>query len=201
LRIADFGLRIEEKTMRPCGQCSVCCIDLRIDEKPPGAACPMLAGAGRCSTYAMRPDGCREYDCLWRRVDEDLLTDFERPDRAGVVFTHRLASQLGLPSRNGADWLVITASPAGEWGLSEAAPPHQRGRVAENPRAMEAVRRLRVAGLNVVLEETLPEGHRGRLERPLRTPTPEFATRLGHALEPPAIAVAREAPPPPAPPS
>ena len=72
---------------RACGECSLCCTVLRVDElaKLAGRPCPELRphrqGHG-CGIYARRPGICRAYRCLWLRGG---LEEADRPDRLGAV--------------------------------------------------------------------------------------------------------------------
>ena len=156
---------------RECGDCHACCIDLRIDQKPPGTRCEYLATPGGCSIYPQRPKLCRDYDCLWRLMGAGLLDDDQRPDRIGCVLTVKRASSLELPPRHGGDWLVAVAYPAGG-----------REAVADRPEAMEAVRRVRMAGLHVLIDEPLAAGHLATLDAPLRAPTDRFVRTLALAM-------------------
>jgi len=132
---------VSEQNRPPCGECSVCCIDLVIGDKPAGQKCLNLARPGHCLAYVGRPELCRRYECLWRMLPEIFNIEF-RPDFAGVVFTLRQASEFGAPLVNGTDWLVAAAAPCGMWTS-----------ICTNPTAMEAVRRLRVNGMAVLLDE------------------------------------------------
>jgi Fe-S-cluster containining protein len=73
---------------RECGECVACCKILEIDKpelkKPADVLCTHCTGAG-CGIYATRPDVCRTWHCLWRRMD--ATPDFIRPDKLGVVFS------------------------------------------------------------------------------------------------------------------
>jgi uncharacterized protein len=72
---------------RPCGDCTMCC-------KLPAAPAPLNKPAGvwcqhcdkgkGCRIYADRPQGCRDYMCLWK-----VMPDFPeelRPDRCKVIW-------------------------------------------------------------------------------------------------------------------
>jgi uncharacterized cysteine cluster protein YcgN (CxxCxxCC family) len=53
---------------RTCGDCSLCCKLVGIDElhKPAGSWCPHCdPGNGRCTIYADRPAECRSFYCSW----------------------------------------------------------------------------------------------------------------------------------------
>ncbi len=69
---------------RACGECSLCCTILRVDElaKPAGRDCAHQRGARGCAIHATRPPICRAYRCLWLQGG---LEDDERPDRTGGV--------------------------------------------------------------------------------------------------------------------
>lgn len=72
---------------RSCGDCTICCETLKITVpellKPAGVLCEHCTGGG-CSIYETRPQVCREWYCLWRRLGQ--MPDVLRPDRLGVVF-------------------------------------------------------------------------------------------------------------------
>jgi hypothetical protein len=72
-------------TVRICGSCTACCTALAVTElnKPVQTLCPHAAGAG-CGIYEQRPPSCRAYQCLWL---QSHLTDADRPDELGVIFT------------------------------------------------------------------------------------------------------------------
>jgi hypothetical protein len=73
---------------RPCGDCVACCEVLNIAEpdivKPAGQMCMHCTGAG-CGIHESRPQVCRAWDCVWRRIDS--MPPQTRPDQMGVVFT------------------------------------------------------------------------------------------------------------------
>jgi hypothetical protein len=73
---------------RECGECVACCKVLEIDKpqlkKPANVLCSHCTGAG-CGIYAIRPDICRTWHCLWRRIE--AMPNFLRPDKLGVVFS------------------------------------------------------------------------------------------------------------------
>jgi hypothetical protein len=69
---------------RQCGECSLCCTVLRVDEiaKLGGTRCQHVRDGGGCGIHAQRPGICRAYECLWLR---GKLRDGDRPDRLGAV--------------------------------------------------------------------------------------------------------------------
>lgn len=73
---------------RECGSCTACCkissIDVPALRKPAGVMCPNCTGTA-CAIYDTRPEPCRTFFCLWRRVGS--MPDELRPDRIGVMFT------------------------------------------------------------------------------------------------------------------
>jgi hypothetical protein len=82
-------LRLKLYESRSCGDCRACCTTERVLElqKEPGVSCEFLRlelGPG-CSRYETRPNGCRQWACVWRS-GSNLLTEGERPDEIGVIF-------------------------------------------------------------------------------------------------------------------
>jgi Fe-S-cluster containining protein len=91
--MADLGNDPERErraASRRCGECSLCCTVLRVDElaKPAGRDCVhqrRAADAGGppgCAIHPTRPSICRSYRCLWLQGG---LEDDERPDAIGGV--------------------------------------------------------------------------------------------------------------------
>lgn len=91
--MADLGNDPERErraASRRCGECSLCCTVLRVDElaKPAGRDCVhqrRAAGADGppgCTIHPTRPTICRSYRCLWLQGG---LEDDERPDAIGGV--------------------------------------------------------------------------------------------------------------------
>jgi hypothetical protein len=74
-------------TARSCGECTLCCTLLRVDElkKRGGTPCRELRRAPAspgCGIHASRPGICRAYACLWLSGG---LEEGDRPDRLGAV--------------------------------------------------------------------------------------------------------------------
>ena len=73
---------------RECGDCIACCQILEIETeeltKAANQLCSQNSGNG-CDIYDTRPDVCRSWYCLWRRID--AMPVEIRPDRIGVVFS------------------------------------------------------------------------------------------------------------------
>ena len=71
---------------RECGACYACCEVSAIDDpalhKPAHLLCPHHRGG--CTVYETRPQTCRTFHCLWRRLA--ALPDDARPDELGVLF-------------------------------------------------------------------------------------------------------------------
>lgn len=70
---------------RACGECTLCCTLLRVDElaKRGGTPCPELRiSPPGCGIHARRPAICRAYACLWL---SGALEEADRPDRLGAV--------------------------------------------------------------------------------------------------------------------
>jgi hypothetical protein len=81
---------------RDCGGCTVCCVDLAIDDpelvKPDEVACPHLAAGGGCSIYARRPRACAGWFCGWRLIN---LSEAMRPDRSSVLLVPEMCHEAG----------------------------------------------------------------------------------------------------------
>ena len=74
---------------RHCGSCTVCCSALTINpleiDKDHDSFCSSCVPGVGCTKYDTRPEICRTWHCLWRRMP---TLDFNwRPDRSGVVGT------------------------------------------------------------------------------------------------------------------
>lgn len=81
---------------RGCGECTLCCTLLRVDElrKLGGTPCGQLRPAPAppgCGIHATRPAICRAYACLWLSGG---LEEWDRPDRLGAVLD--LATEGGV---------------------------------------------------------------------------------------------------------
>jgi hypothetical protein len=72
---------------RECGSCSICCINLRIEEvnlkKLAGTPCIHLSKDNGCSIYLERPEVCRNWYCGWRYMK--LLDEDWRPDKSDIL--------------------------------------------------------------------------------------------------------------------
>ena len=73
--------------VRACGECTLCCTLLRVDElrKLGGTPCRELRRAPAppgCGIHATRPPICRAYHCLWLAGG---LDEADRPDRLGAI--------------------------------------------------------------------------------------------------------------------
>ncbi len=69
---------------RECGECSLCCTVLRVDEigKLGGVPCRHQRAEGGCAIHSRRPQICRAYRCLWL---QGSFRDVDRPDALGAV--------------------------------------------------------------------------------------------------------------------
>lgn len=122
-----------EPEARVCGECSLCCTVLRVDElrKLGGVPCPELRAAaegGGCGIHERRPGICRGYRCLWL---QGKLDPADRPDRLGAV--------LDLVTRGAATRLEIHEAVPGAFERSA-----RLQAIAERHRAAMPVRILDV---------------------------------------------------------
>jgi hypothetical protein len=70
---------------RTCGECTICCQVLNIDnaqvQKASGVLCRHCRDGG-CAIYQTRFDVCRDFHCAWRQLPS--MDEGWRPDRSGV---------------------------------------------------------------------------------------------------------------------
>lgn len=94
---------------RACGECSLCCVVLRVDalRKLGGTPCIHQRAGGGCGIHPTRPGICRDYQCLWLRGG---LEDADRPDRLGAV--------LDVVGDGGTAWLEIREAEPGAFARS-----------------------------------------------------------------------------------
>ena len=77
--------------MNACGECSLCCKLLGIEEidKQPGVWCRHCTPGAGCTIHeqASYPTDCGTYVCLWRQAKDEgnPLPDELRPDRCKVI--------------------------------------------------------------------------------------------------------------------
>lgn len=92
---------------RECGECTACCVSLRIEEptlrKEGDVACPNLSGAGGCGIYLSRPKVCRTWHCAWRYM-ANLDADW-RPDKCGLLIRIEDGSEIVLQPL--AEWAAL----------------------------------------------------------------------------------------------
>lgn len=76
------AIQPEQRAPRPCGECSLCCKLMAIDElkKPANRWCAHVAIGKGCRIYDERPAACRSYQCVWTMMRG--FDDAWRPDRA-----------------------------------------------------------------------------------------------------------------------
>lgn len=82
---------------KTCGDCGLCCKLLGIQalDKAPGAWCRHYKRGSGCGQYAMRPDACRGFECLW--LQSEKLDDAWKPNRAKfVMYTERQDKRLNV---------------------------------------------------------------------------------------------------------
>lgn len=74
---------------RDCGECMVCCKHLSISapnfHKPADVLCGNCIINQGCQIYETRPNVCRTWHCLWRRIES--MPDELRPDKSGAIFS------------------------------------------------------------------------------------------------------------------
>jgi len=72
---------------RECGECTLCCKVLALEEpaKPASSWCPHCKPGHGCRIYANRPAECRAFSCLW--LVNDLLDQHWKPSKSRLVLT------------------------------------------------------------------------------------------------------------------
>ena len=72
---------------RQCGNCTLCCKVMAIEElaKPANAWCPHCKPRRGCLIYDDRPAECRSFSCVW--LVNDLLEEHWRPNKSKLVLT------------------------------------------------------------------------------------------------------------------
>jgi len=67
---------------RHCGDCTACCTAVGVAElsKAPHVRCPHMQL--RCTIYAERPKGCKDYSCGWLQGGYSAR---DRPDKCGLI--------------------------------------------------------------------------------------------------------------------
>lgn len=74
---------------RSCGACTQCCKLMGITDadppSPPNVWCTHCNIGVGCRIYPQRPPSCRDFECLWLKDEQGVLSDALRPDRIGVV--------------------------------------------------------------------------------------------------------------------
>ena len=156
---------------RECGDCVACCKVFKIPElnKPRYVLCTHCTGTG-CGIYDTRPNDCRTFYCLWRRIE--AMPDSARPDQLGIVF----AIESYLPPRMPFERLYIIGRAVGDPAVFDT----PAGRAAVNM---------------FILEGSLPVFIGHKHEQKMIYPNEEFrdailnpSTTKHHSLVPAALA-------------
>ena len=151
-------MRLPVITARTCGECAVCCIDVRIEplDKPAREPCRNLGpGHVSCTVHGTnaQPKVCKAFLCAWI---QGAGGEDDRPDKIGVMVTVQQIENgtfaLALEHKPGA--VLATGQPmitavATSTKLPvivsdyESLPPHDKGdRVAVHSSIMYRARRL-----------------------------------------------------------
>jgi hypothetical protein len=81
------GDRITSSAERLCGDCTLCCKVIAIDElaKPANSLCSYCRPGRGCTIYADRPAECESFSCVW--LVNNLLDGRWRPNKSKLVLT------------------------------------------------------------------------------------------------------------------
>lgn len=74
-------------TKRECGNCSLCCKVMAIEElaKRAGSWCSRCSPGQGCRTYQDRPRECQDFSCLW--LIDPRFGEHWKPNRSKIVLT------------------------------------------------------------------------------------------------------------------
>lgn len=72
--------------MRECGECTLCCLVLPIQEikSEPGKLCSHCDLKSGCTIYNTRPVSCINFKCSW--LCDNKMSEGLRPDRTNIIF-------------------------------------------------------------------------------------------------------------------
>jgi hypothetical protein len=87
---------IAPSAKKACGDCTLCCKVMAIEEltKPASCWCSHCEPGRGCRIYDSRPTECRSFGCLW--LTDDRLDERWRPSKSKLVLT---TSQDGIEIR------------------------------------------------------------------------------------------------------
>jgi hypothetical protein len=81
----EFSVEMSVALGKSCGECTLCCRVLVIDEldKDAGILCSNCTVSAGCKIYKKRPQVCRDYLCEW--MTDRTMPPQLRPDRTGTI--------------------------------------------------------------------------------------------------------------------
>lgn len=165
---------------RACGECSVCCVALTIDEpgfrKVQGYRCPNLRREGGCGIYESRPHTCGAFFCGWRLLK--WVRPTLRPDRSGVLIELHGEIAADGTKRLGVSFTLLNRAGLKAEGLAESlaaavrakipvflvipGPPGYTAAIAKiNAELEDAVQAKNKADLLRIVGELHAQGRRG----------------------------------------
>lgn len=79
---------------KPCGDCTVCCTIMNVEELSKPAQVPCEHANKGCEIYETRPQSCRNFQCLWSNnfIEGD---ERRRPDKLGLMFNYGETKEVG----------------------------------------------------------------------------------------------------------
>lgn len=92
--ITKYDWLPKPKQPKSCGDCSVCCSIMQVQElgKPMWSPCQHCTSPG-CGIYPDRPASCSGWSCDWLTSN---LPDDLRPDKLGLMIAHNRHGELQL---------------------------------------------------------------------------------------------------------
>ena len=102
-------------TANDCGNCTVCCMALRVIEldKEAGRYCNHCLPGKGCGIYETRFEVCRTFLCGWRLVPR--LGEARRPDKSGILMLRQAVDKLPQEHRAagpGMNFVILGAEQA-----------------------------------------------------------------------------------------
>lgn len=89
--MAAINLSLSKKGSRSCEGCTACCegwitATIQGEDMYPGKPCQFVEKGVGCSIYKDRPkDPCKEFRCMWRDTDTQIMPDEFKPSEIGSM--------------------------------------------------------------------------------------------------------------------
>jgi hypothetical protein len=104
--MGKISLSLGKKNGRSCEGCTACCegwltAEIKGEMMYPGKPCQFVEQGVGCTIYKDRPkDPCKEFRCMWRDTDEQIMPDEFKPSEVKSMVTRQQIQ--------GIDYLMLT---------------------------------------------------------------------------------------------